>query len=77
MKWVTLVGFIAGIAFFIREIVKAIYLEDPSSSPWTYISACTILTALVVAFIEWQSRQHHRNVCRDIEVRVKAVEERS
>ncbi len=76
MNKAILVGFIAGIAFFVRQIVKAIYLEVPTESPWTYISACVILTALVVAFIEWHARRHHRNICRDIEVRVKAVEER-
>ena len=71
--------FVVGIGFFVRDIVIALRMgpDDLEAGAWTFISACLILTGLVVAFVEWQARLHHRNVCRDIEVRVKAVEEQS
>ena len=59
---------------FLRYLFVAVF-RDPTH--WTFVAACFILTALVVVVIEWQARKHHRNVYRDIEVRVKAVEERS
>ena len=74
MNFLVLIVFLVGIAAFVREIVIALF---GTPTAWTYTSACLILTALVVAVIEWQARRHHRNVCRDIEVRVKAIEERS
>lgn len=72
-------GFVVGVFFFLREIVVAMRMgpEDLEAGAGTFISACLILTGLVVAFIEWQARLHHRNICRDTEVRVKAVEEQS
>ena len=62
-----------------QKVVIALRMgpDDIEAGAWTFISACLILTGLVVAFVEWQARLHHRNVCRDIEVRVKAVEEQS
>ncbi len=71
--------FVVGILFFVRDIVNALQMapDELEAGAWTYISACLILTGLVVAFIEWTARLHHRNIRRDIEVRVKAVEERS
>ena len=70
---------VAGFLFFVRDIVIASRLapDELEAGAWTFISACLILTGLVVVFVEWQARLHHRNVCRDIEVRVKAVEERT
>lgn len=71
--------FVVGILFFVRDIVMAVRMgpDELQAGAWTFISACLILTGLVVAFIEWTARLHHRNICRDIEVRVKAVEEQS
>ena len=70
---------VIGFLFFVREIVIASqYAPDElAAGAWTYIRASLILTGLVVVFVEWQARLHHRNICRDIEVRVKAVEDRS
>ncbi len=71
--------FVVGLLFFARDIVNALRMapDELEAGAWTFISACLILTGLVVVFIEWTARLHHRNICRDIEVRVKAVEERS
>ena len=68
-----------GLVFFVREIVIATQSapDELRDGAWTFIRACLILTGLVVVFIEWQARVHHRNVCRDTEVRVKAIEDRS
>ena len=41
-----------------------------------YVWSCMALTFLVVAFIEWRARARHRDVYRDVEVRIKAVEEK-
>lgn len=70
---------VIGLGFFVWEIFIATqYAPDElRDGAWTFIRASLILTGLVVVFIEWQARLHHRNVCRDIEVRVKAVEDRS
>ena len=79
MNKVISIVLVVGFLFFVREIVIATgyALDELEAGAWTFISACLILTGLVVAFVEWQARLHHRNVCRDIEVRVKAVEDRS
>ena len=71
--------FVVGLLFFVRDIITALQMgpDELIEGSWTFISACLILTGLVVAFIEWTARLHHRNICRDIEVRVKAVEEQS
>lgn len=70
---------VVGFLFFARDIVVALRMgpDELEAGAWTFISACMILTGLVVAFIEWTARLHHRNICRDIEVRVKAVKEQS
>ena len=79
MNKVIPVVLLVGVLFFARDIVIAIRMgpDDLVAGSWTFISACLILTGLVVVFIEWTARLHHRNICRDIEVRVKAVEEQS
>lgn len=41
-----------------------------------YVWSCFALTFAVFLFNEWSARRHHRNVYRDIEVRIKAVEDR-
>ena len=42
-----------------------------------YVWSCFALTFAVVLFLEWRARLRHRRVYRDIEVRIKALEERS
>lgn len=71
--------FVVGILYFVKDIVLALQMgpEDLVDGAWTFISACVVLTGLVVAFIEWTARLHHRKICREIEVRVRAVEEQS
>ena len=41
-----------------------------------YVWSCFALTLAVVLFSEWRARRRHRRVYRDIEVRIKAMEER-
>lgn len=41
-----------------------------------YVWGCVALTFIVVVLIEWRARLHHHRVYRDVEVRIKAVEER-
>jgi len=41
-----------------------------------YVWACFILTAIVFVICEWRARVHHRNVYRDVEVRIKALGEK-
>ena len=41
-----------------------------------YVWSCFALTLIVVLFSEWRSRTRHKQVYRDIEVRIKALEER-
>ncbi len=38
-----------------------------------YIGSCFALTAIVFLVCEWRARVRHRNVYRDIEVRVTAL----
>lgn len=38
-----------------------------------YVWSCFALTAAVLLICEWRARKRHRNVYRDIEVRVKAL----
>jgi len=38
-----------------------------------YVWGCFALTAMVLVICEWRARTRHRNVYRDIEVRVKAL----
>ena len=42
-----------------------------------YVWSCFALTFIVVAIAEWRSRARHKRVYRDIEVRIKALEERA
>lgn len=42
----------------------------------TFVWSCFILTLMIVVFNEWSARRRHRFVRRDIEVRIKAIEER-
>jgi len=41
-----------------------------------YVWSCFALTAAVVVFSDWRARLRHKRVYRDIEVRIKALEER-
>ncbi len=41
-----------------------------------YVWSCFALTLAVFVFNGWRARARHRDVYRDIEVRIKAVEER-
>ena len=41
-----------------------------------YVWSCFGLTLLVIIITDWRSRVHHRQIYRDIEVRIKALEER-
>jgi heme exporter protein CcmD len=41
-----------------------------------YVWSCFALTFVVFIFNTWRARVRHRSVYRDIEVRIKAVEER-
>ena len=38
-----------------------------------YVWSCFALTAAVLLICEWRARKRHKNVYRDIEVRVKAL----
>ena len=40
-----------------------------------YVWSCFALSAIVVVAMEWRARARHRRVLRDIEVRIKALEE--
>lgn len=42
----------------------------------TYVWSCFALTFMIVTLNEWSARRRHRSVLRDIEVRIKAIEER-
>ncbi len=41
-----------------------------------YVWSCFALTLIVVIFCDWRARLRHKRVYRDIEVRIKALEER-
>ncbi len=41
-----------------------------------YVWSCFGLTVVIVVFSEWRARIKHKRVYRDIEVRLKALEER-
>ncbi len=41
-----------------------------------YVWSCFGLTLIVVLFSDWRARLRHKRVFRDIEVRIKALEER-
>ncbi len=41
-----------------------------------YVWSCFTLAFIIVACIDWLSRVQHRRVYRDIEVQIKALEER-
>lgn len=41
-----------------------------------YVWVCFGLTLAVVAGSEWRARVRHKRIYRDIEVRIKALEER-
>ena len=40
-----------------------------------YVWSCFAVTVAVIVFNEWRARLTHRRVYRDIEVRIKAIEE--
>ena len=41
-----------------------------------YVWSCFALTLIVVVISDWRARTRHKQVYRDIEVRIKALEER-
>ena len=41
-----------------------------------YVWTCFILAALIVAINEWMARARHRKVSREVEVRIRALEEK-
>ena len=41
-----------------------------------YVWSCFFLTFFVVVFTDWRARLRHRRVYRNIEVRLKALEDR-
>ncbi len=41
-----------------------------------YVWACFGLTLIIVVLSDWRARVRHKRVYRDIEVRIKALEER-
>lgn len=41
-----------------------------------YVWACFGLTFVIVVLSDWRARVRHKQVYRDIEVRIKALEER-
>lgn len=41
-----------------------------------YVWSCFALTFVVVILSEWRARRRHNRIYRDIEVRIKALEER-
>lgn len=40
-----------------------------------YVWSAYSLVAIVVAWLEWRARNRHQRVYRDIEVRIKALED--
>lgn len=41
-----------------------------------YVWTCFALTLIVVVLSDWRARVRHKRIYRDIEVRIKALEER-
>ena len=41
-----------------------------------YVWTCFGLAALIVVINEWMARSRHRKVYRDVEVRIRALEEK-
>jgi heme exporter protein CcmD len=41
-----------------------------------YVWSCFGLTLIVIVFSDWRARVRHNQVYRDIEVQIKALEER-
>ena len=41
-----------------------------------YVWSCYALTLVIVVFLSWRARLRHKRVYRDIEVRLKALEDR-
>ena len=41
-----------------------------------YVWSCFALTLIVIVFSDWRARTRHNQVYRDIEVRIKALEDR-
>ena len=41
-----------------------------------YVWSCFALTLIVVVVVDWRSRVRHNRIYRDVEVRIKALEER-
>ena len=41
-----------------------------------YVWSCVALTFVIVLIIDWRARLRHKRIYRDIEVRLKALEDR-
>ncbi len=41
-----------------------------------YVWSCFALTLVIVVLSDWRARLRHKRIYRDIEVRIKALEER-
>ncbi|MBT8081393.1 MAG: heme exporter protein CcmD [Gammaproteobacteria bacterium] len=41
-----------------------------------YVWSCVLLTLAIVVITDWRARLRHKRVYRDIEVRLKALEDR-
>lgn len=41
-----------------------------------YVWSCFALTLIVIVFSDWRARTRHNKVYREIEIRIKAQEER-
>ena len=41
-----------------------------------YVWSCYALTLVIVVFSHWRARLRHKKIYRDIEVRLKALEDR-
>jgi heme exporter protein CcmD len=52
--------------------MDAITMGDYGAYVWT----CFTLTLVVLVYSDWSARRRHKRVYRDIEVRIKALEER-
>ena len=53
-------------------MMDAIAMGDYGAYVWT----CIGLAVLIVGFNEWLARSRHRKVYRDVEVRIRALEEK-
>ena len=55
-----------------RQVVEAVTMGNYGAYVWT----CFALALAVLVYSDWSARVRHKRVYRDIEVRIKALEER-